>query len=96
MAESSALAEEDIDVLAHDAAIEIDASADRVVRFRRPGRKIDAPGIRRMHPHFAEEKSAVRRAQRALRETIEHLLVGKAKIPLGDERLEVDLKTEAD
>ena len=81
--------------LTHDAAIEIDAAIDRVARIGRPRREINAPSVRGMRRHFAEEKRAVRRTQRTLRKTIEDRLVGVTEIARGDEGFELDFKAGA-
>src|SRR5258706_7811369 len=66
--------------LARDAACYIDRAAAEVVEVGRARRKIDAPGIRGMLAHFAQYERAVRAAQRAHSEAVEHAPVRKAPV----------------
>src|SRR5882672_11227793 len=65
---------------AHDAARYVDRAVPDVVEVGRSGRKIDAPGVRRVLAHLAEHEGAVGAAERAHTKTVEHGSVGKAPV----------------
>ena len=80
---------------ADHAALEVDRVADDVGRIRRAGREIDLAGGRGVRAHLAQQKRAVRRAQRRHREAVAHRGVGKAPVAPGDEAREVGFEIRA-
>ena len=78
--------------LAHDAAGEIEPAVADIVGIGRAGRKIDAPGIRGVAAHFAEQECAVGRSQRAHAKTVEDAFVRKTPIAPRQETRKVGLE----
>ena len=80
---------------AHHASLQIDRAGRDVLRVGRSGGKIDRAGAGRMLAHDAEQKRAIRGAQRPLRKAVGHAGIGKAPVAPSDVAGEVGFQEGA-